>query len=194
MASSAWKKSLYKPNYYSQSFSGPRFASSYSSSQLFTDQRDAKTGGIEMQEAARIMDSAAQLRVLVAAANPMQLKILKGVLERAGHRVVSSTTSDGALDEIESKAGGFDMIVVDEDLPGLGGLDVIRVLRYLDADAHTPAIIRCNEIGEETKVSCIAAGADDCLPNPVDPEVLLEAVSKLTQSEDTVDGKQLDVV
>lgn len=115
-----------------------------------------------MQEAARIMDNAAQLNVLVAAANPMQLKILKGVLERAGHRVVSSTTSDGALDEIEAKTGGFDLAIVDEDLPGLGGLDVIRVLRYLDVDAHTPAIIRCNEIAEETKVSCIAAGADEC--------------------------------
>ena len=147
-----------------------------------------------MQEAARIMDSAAQLRVLVAAANPMQLKILKGVMERAGHRVISSTTSDGALDEIESKAGGFDLVIVDEDLPGLGGLDVIRVLRYLETDSHTPAIIRCNEIAEETKVSCIAAGADECLPNPVDPELLLETVNKLAQPEDSADGKQLGAV
>jgi two-component system sensor histidine kinase RpfC len=147
-----------------------------------------------MQEAAQIMDSAAQLNVLVAAANPMQLKILKGVLERAGHRVISSTTSEGALDEIEAKTGRFDLAIVDEDLPGLGGLDVIRVLRYLDADAHTPAIIRCNEMAEETKVSCIAAGADACLPNPVDPEALLETVAQLSQSEATPDEKKLGAV
>ncbi len=147
-----------------------------------------------MQEAATIMDSAAQLKVLVAAANPMQLKIVKGVLEGVGHRVTSSATSDGALDELESNSNRFDLAIIDEDLPGIGGLDVVRVLRYLDVDTHTPVIFRCNEVDEQSKVSSIAAGADECLPNPVEPEALLEIVGNLTHPDTGAGGQRADAV
>jgi two-component system sensor histidine kinase RpfC len=122
-------------------------------------------------------------RILVATSNSIQRRILRGVLEKAGYRVVTASSSDEALDELESKVATFQMVIADTALPGLGGLDVIRVLRYLDSAQRVRAIVRAEQLCEEVRVAAVAAGADELLPIPVEEDLLLAVVRRLMPPE-----------
>jgi DNA-binding response OmpR family regulator len=122
--------------------------------------------------------------VLVATSNAMQRKILQGALERASYQVTPVSSSDEALDELETRLSRFDLVIVDATLPGLGGLDVVRVLRYLDSKQQARAIVRADVISEEVRVAAIAAGADELLPVPVEEDLLLAVVRRLVPQQE----------
>jgi DNA-binding response OmpR family regulator len=109
----------------------------------------------------------------------MQRKILQGVLEKSGYHVVTASSSDEALDELETRVNTFHLVIVDTALPGLGGLDVVRVLRYLDRAQRVRAIVRADALCEEVRVAAVAAGADELLPIPVEEDLLLAVVRRL---------------
>jgi len=129
------------------------------------------------------MDFGTSQCVLVATSNPIQRKILQGALERASYQVVPACNSDEAIDELENRVSRFDLVIVDATLPGLGGLDVIRVLRYLDTSQHARAIVRADTVSEEVRVAAIAAGADELLPIPVEEDLLLAVVRRLAPQQ-----------
>ena len=125
------------------------------------------------------MEYASNQNVLVATSNSIQRKILSGVLERAGYAVTSACSSDEALDALETRVQTYQLLIVDVALPGLGGLDVVRVLRYLDCEQRVRAIVRADSLCEEVRVAAVAAGADELLPIPVEEDLLLAVVRRL---------------
>jgi len=129
------------------------------------------------------MECGTRQSVLVATSNAMQRKILQGALERASYEVTPVCSSDEALDELETRFSRYDLVIVDATLPGLGGLDVVRVLRYLDSKQQARAIVRADVISEEVRVAAIAAGADELLPVPVEEDLLLAVVRRLVPQQ-----------
>lgn len=123
-------------------------------------------------------------RALVAVGNPIHRRILQGILGRDGFTVVDASDTNSALDTLETNTHAFDLLLVDYDLPGLGGLDVIRVLKYLDPKGRTRSIVRVEERTEEISVACLGAGADECLQIPTDVDLLLSTVHALVPNPD----------
>jgi two-component system sensor histidine kinase RpfC len=119
------------------------------------------------------------LRILVAEDNLTNQKVLKAILERVGHEV--SLTGDGeeALDLLEKGDGAFDLLILDMNMPGLGGLDVLKVYRFMDTGATVPVIILTADATAEAMAACKEAGADAYLTKPVDARRLLETVAGL---------------
>ncbi len=125
---------------------------------------------------------------LIAVANPMQRRAAQTVLEQEGFTTVSANDTGSALTALENQVGpfgllsvdfAFSLLLVDFDLPGQGGLEVVEVYKYLTGGAQAAAIVRLVEQTEEASVSCLAAGVDECLPIPTDTEQLRAAVRTL---------------
>ncbi len=125
------------------------------------------------------MEYARNQRILFASSNSLQQKIIAGVLERARYQVVIADSSDDAMDMLESSSSSYGLVIADTSLPGLGGLDVIRVLRYLDREHRVKAIVRTEDICEQVEVASLAAGADELLPIPIEEDMLLAVVRRL---------------
>jgi CheY-like chemotaxis protein len=66
-------------------------------------------------------------RILVIDDEASVRDLLLRVLEDAGHEVVVVETGEAALMKIAKKP--FDLLVVDKNLPGMSGLDVLRLVR-----------------------------------------------------------------
>lgn len=107
--------------------------------------------------------------------NRILLLTVKDTLELEGWHI--DTCADGldALAKIESRTR-FDLLLLDNDLPGVGGLELTRRARDLKHRQHTPIIvISADEIEAEAR----RAGADEFLRKPNDIHSIVETISRL---------------
>jgi len=83
-----------------------------------------------------------------------------------------------ALDALENER--FDVIIMDLNMPQLGGLDAARAYRFMDPESmHVPIIMLSADVTPETVKECESAGIDAFLPKPVEARRLLDTVASL---------------
>lgn len=98
-------------------------------------------------------------------------------LTNAGYSVTEAV--DGADGLEKMKAGSFDLIVTDLNMPNMDGLTMIRNLRQLPAYMGTPVIFLTTESDGEIKQQAKAAGATGWLTKPFDAENLTKIARKV---------------
>jgi DNA-binding response OmpR family regulator len=104
--------------------------------------------------------------------NEFNRDILRRAVARQGHTFTEASDGSQALEII--KPTGFDLVLLDIQMPGLNGLQVLQRLKGDPQLRHIPVIMISALDEIETVVSCIEMGAVDYLPKPFDP-VLLKA-------------------
>ena len=110
-------------------------------------------------------------RVLVVEDETDIAGLVKHTLERGGHTSVEVATSgDQALRAATEQPP--DLIILDLNLPVLGGLEVCRLLRTRPATARTPIIMLTARTSESDRVIGLDAGADDYVTKPFSPREL----------------------
>jgi two-component system chemotaxis response regulator CheY len=103
------------------------------------------------------------------------LRVVKKTLELEGWRVEVCEDGDAALRELEGE-GRYDLIITENDLPGVSGLDLIRRARALPHRRETPIIMfsSCPDRDE-----ALGAGADEFLQKPEGIYAVRETVALL---------------
>jgi CheY-like chemotaxis protein len=72
----------------------------------------------------------------------------------------------------------FDVVLMDVQMPGMGGIAAAERIRTLEADGvRTRLLALTANVTAQDRDACIAAGMDGFLTKPVDRERLLEALS-----------------
>lgn len=104
------------------------------------------------------------------------------VLRGAGYRVHS--VGDGLSALTLARELHPDLVITDQQMPSLAGLDLLRRLRADQPDL--PVILITSEGSEALAVEAMRAGASDYLTKPFDPEVMLGSVRRAL----AVGGKQ----
>ncbi len=98
-------------------------------------------------------------------------------LTGAGYDV--SEAVDGLDGLNKAKAGKFDMIIADLNMPNMNGLEMIREIRKLPIQTGTPIIFLTTESDEAIKQEARAAGATGWLVKPFVPDQLLRIAAKV---------------
>lgn len=126
-------------------------------------------------------------RALVVDDDPDFRQLVTLRLSRAGYDVTSR--EDGSTGLAAALAGQFDVVVLDWIMPGLTGIEVVRILRENPGTEQTP-ILLLTGLGPAEAESGLAAGADDCLAKPFRSVELLSRVGSLVNR---TPAKVLDV-
>ena len=113
-------------------------------------------------------------KLLVVDDNEMNRDMLSRRLSRLGHTVVTAEDGHQALDLIEQQE--FDMILLDIMMPGLSGLEVLKILRQTYSTAELPVIMVTAKGESEDVVSSLKLGANDYVIKPLDFPVVLARV------------------
>ena len=122
------------------------------------------------------MSNNSRARILVVDDDAISRKILAQLLASAGHESRECEDGAKALQLIHAKPPS--LLLLDFDMPGLNGAEVLRRLRS-DADpavAQIPTIMLTGHGSEESEVSCLQAGADDFVTKPINAAVLLARI------------------
>ena len=118
------------------------------------------------------MTSFGPARLLVADDNKVNRLLLARSLELQGHSVASATDGKAALAMLAE--GGFDLLLLDMEMPEMNGFQVLERLAADRSLRDLPVIVTSSLEGIGNVVRCIELGAEDYLPKPVNP-VLLKA-------------------
>lgn len=123
-----------------------------------------------------------RLEILVAEDNATNRMVLRGILERAGHRVTTAEDGEAALDLLEEPTANFDLMVLDMNMPGRSGLEVVRASRFMARGPAIPTIILSADATPEAMSACRDAGVDAFLTKPVETDNLLQTLARLSIS------------
>jgi two-component system chemotaxis response regulator CheY len=90
------------------------------------------------------------------------------------------------LEAIERLAlAGFDLVVLDLNMPDVGGIEVIEFVRSQDRLRELPILIVTTRGDEDSRSKVLAAGASSFLAKPFAPAQILEEVRHLLTREAT---------
>jgi PAS domain S-box-containing protein len=115
------------------------------------------------------------LRVLVAEDNPVNQRVTVLILEDLGHRV--DVVADGEAAVRAATDGGYDIVLMDCQMPVLDGYDAARAIRRSPALRDLPIIALTAAASNEDRNRCVTAGMTGYLTKPVRPEDLASALS-----------------
>jgi CheY-like chemotaxis protein/HPt (histidine-containing phosphotransfer) domain-containing protein len=138
---------------------------------------EVREGVVRLQDYAR-RGAAKKLRVLVADDNPTNREVIGKILERGGHAVTLANDGEQALDALQREA--FDTLILDRNMPGMGGIEALQALRLMmRGRERLPVIILSADATPATKKEALEAGADAFLPKPVEAFRLLDEIQSL---------------
>jgi CheY-like chemotaxis protein len=138
--------------------------------------RDAGSAGAQPSKRA-----AKRLRILVAEDNAVNRKLVTTLLRKRGHYVKAVDNGRAAVRATETgKGGGFDVVVMDLQMPEMGGLEATRVIRDREAGTgrRLPIVALTAHAMQGDRARCLQAGMDDYLSKPIDVNQLIVAVER----------------
>ncbi len=116
-----------------------------------------------------------QLDVLVAEDNAVNRRVTGRILEHGGLKPTMVASGEEALQVLADR--DFDLVIVDINMPGIGGLDLIRLCRMGRAGLpYLPTIALSADATAETRRACIEAGVDAYLTKPVEAQRLITTI------------------
>jgi PAS domain S-box-containing protein len=115
-------------------------------------------------------------RILVVEDNPVNQLVATGLLRALGYR--TSTADDGLAAIEAARAGGFDAILMDVQMPRMDGYTATRDIRTHETGRRLPIIAMTAAAVEGERERCLEAGMDDYLTKPVDAARLAETLDR----------------
>jgi len=107
-------------------------------------------------------------RVLVVDDEPQIRRVMRTTLVARGYMVSTARNGEEALEKVREER--FDLVLLDMNMPGIGGMEACRILR---SQSDIPIVILSIRNAEKEKVDALDAGADDYVTKPFSmPELL----------------------
>ncbi len=119
------------------------------------------------------------LRLLVAEDNPMNRRVVELLLAQSGLHITFAENGREAVDKFSSAQ--FDLVLMDLQMPIMGGLAATRAIRdweKANSRPRTPILAVSANATDEHVVEAKEAGADDHVAKPIVRETLFEAISR----------------
>jgi signal transduction histidine kinase/CheY-like chemotaxis protein len=119
------------------------------------------------------------LRILLAEDNEVNRKIAIAFLTRRGHSIDVAENGQQAVELAQRES--FDLILMDVQMPVMGGFDATRIIRERERESprHIPIVALTARAMKGDREQCLAAGMDSYLTKPFRAEELYAMVDAL---------------
>jgi signal transduction histidine kinase/DNA-binding response OmpR family regulator len=123
-----------------------------------------------------------QYHVLLAEDNQVNQLLATRIFEKLGHHV--TVVNNGAEALAAVKAGKFDLVAMDVQMPKMDGLDATAAIRAWEATVgtHTPIVAMTAHAMKEDRERCLAAGMDGYTSKPIRTRELENTIEQLVRS------------
>src|SRR3954451_18222424 len=139
--------------------------------------------------------------LLVVDDNELNRDALARLLQRQGYSGVVAKNGQQALEALGEQ--GVDLVLLDVTMPGLSGLEVLKVIRRMDSALALPVIMVTAKSQSADVVEALELGANDYVTKPLDFPVVLarirtqlslkRAVGQVTELEQRLDARNREL-
>jgi signal transduction histidine kinase/CheY-like chemotaxis protein len=118
------------------------------------------------------------LRILIVEDNPVNQMVAKALLKREGALTAVAENGAVALDMLRAEPNMFDLILMDIQMPVMGGLEAARAIRA-DLGLTGLPIVACTAgVLETERERASAAGMNDFITKPIAAEILVQTIRR----------------
>jgi signal transduction histidine kinase/CheY-like chemotaxis protein len=115
-------------------------------------------------------------RLLLAEDDPINQAVALGLLRDAGFNV--DLAEDGGQAVAMATAGGYALILMDMQMPGMDGVEAAHRIRALPQGGTVPIIALTANAFADDRARCFAAGMNDFIAKPIDPDIIFATLLK----------------
>jgi two-component system cell cycle response regulator DivK len=120
--------------------------------------------------------------VLIVEDNERNLKLVRDVLQVKGYSTIEAGTAEDGIKLASEKKP--DLILMDIQLPGMNGIDALKVLRKDPATAKIPVVAVTASVMQQDRKHITEAGFDGYVGKPINVKEFLEAVRHALEQKD----------
>ena len=121
--------------------------------------------------------SLAGARVLLVEDNQTNREVVQEMLEHEGMQVVTATDGREAIETLQ-RGESPDIILMDLNMRGMGGIEATRAIRGMPGFDALPIVALTADVMKENRDACLAAGMSDFATKPIDIEQLLSTLRR----------------
>ncbi|MGE0862326.1 MAG: ATP-binding protein [Vicinamibacterales bacterium] len=134
-----------------------------------------------------------RLHVLLAEDNPVNQLVARRFLERAGHSVVVAANGVEAVAAYERER--FDLVLMDLQMPEMDGFEATAAIRRIEAGrgTRTPVVALTAHASAGDRERCEAAAMDGYAAKPIQREVLMAEIARVTSRPAAGPGELLQL-
>ena len=122
-------------------------------------------------------------RILVVDDDPQIRRVMRVTLTGQNYEVDDVKSGEAALEKLREQR--FDLVLLDMNMPGMGGLDTCRAIR---SQSEIAIIVLTVRDSETDKVEALDAGADDYITKPYNPPELLARIRAALRRTPSMQG------
>jgi CheY-like chemotaxis protein len=117
------------------------------------------------------------VRILIAEDNPVNQKLAKLMLTKAGYQVEVANDGKEAVEKFTTSPDDFDLIFMDVQMPEMDGMEATRTIRRKGFDTIPIVAMTANAMKGDREKS-LEAGMDDYITKPINREVVFGILEK----------------
>jgi len=122
-------------------------------------------------------DKKHSVRILLAEDNPVNQKLAKLMLTKAGYQVEVTNNGQEAVDKFTSSPEDFDLIFMDIQMPEMDGMEATQTIRSKGFDT-IPIVAMTAHAMKGDREMCLEAGMDDYITKPIKREIVFEILER----------------
>jgi two-component system sensor histidine kinase/response regulator len=141
----------------------------------------------DVERTVEVQKHSVSLNVLLAEDSLVNQKLAMALLEKWGHQVSVAGNGREAVESFE--AGGFDVILMDVQMPEMDGLQATETIRLRERESsqHIPIIAMTAHAMKGDEERCLAAGMDAYISKPIRAPLLFQKLAEICETRDTGD-------
>ncbi|HZN24304.1 MAG TPA: response regulator [Burkholderiales bacterium] len=129
-----------------------------------------------------LRENVKSLDILLVEDNVINQKLAVKLLEKRGHTIEIANNGREALDALEARP--YDLVLMDLQMPVMGGLEACTLIRAGEArNRHVPIIAMTAHTLPRDRELCLAAGMDGFVTKPVRVEQLMAEIERVIRAE-----------